>query len=53
MKLLQTIPWFDDFVYYKLISDITVNDHTTKKVLQSSYIFENLFILYLIDLFTP
>ena len=40
-------------VYYKLISDIIVNDCTTKKILKSQYIFKNFIYLYLIDLFTP
>ena len=43
MKLLGLIE-----VYYKLISDIIVNDCTTKKILKSQYILKN-FILFIFN----
>ena len=42
MKLLGLIE-----VYYKLISDIIVNDCTTKKMLKSQYIFKNFILFYI------
>ena len=42
MKLLGLIE-----VYYKLISDIIVNDCTTKKILKSQYIFKNFILFYI------
>ena len=50
MKLSLTKPYHALIeIYYKLISDIIVNDYTTKKILKSQYKFKN-FVLFYIQL---